>query len=215
MTRLTTLRAVRLKCLDCVCGSPKRVTLCQTEDCSLWPFRLGKDPSRAGRGNIANLKPGKAQGGTPGPLAGDPQKSSHAGGGETPTNEDTPGSQTDARVLAGGEAAASDGPPDGGRADLIRSELEVFRVRCAYCLTKLTIRQPKGELIQPEYFCDAACRLDHEILKDPTHPRFREALIRKRRMGGIRPRRLRSYPGPRVWCRASKPVWIKHDEKKG
>ena len=39
------LKAVRLKCLDCCCGSWKEVEDCACETtCFLWPYRLGKNP---------------------------------------------------------------------------------------------------------------------------------------------------------------------------
>lgn len=31
--------AVKLKCLDCCCGSKKEIALCGTKDCPLWNFR--------------------------------------------------------------------------------------------------------------------------------------------------------------------------------
>ena len=43
------LRAVRAKCLECSAGSPKEVDLCPVTDCSLYPFRYGKNPFRAKR----------------------------------------------------------------------------------------------------------------------------------------------------------------------
>lgn len=48
--RITPLKAIRLKCLDCCGGSPKEVKLCAAEKCSLHPFRFGKNPKRAGIG---------------------------------------------------------------------------------------------------------------------------------------------------------------------
>jgi len=45
------LAAIRLKCLDCVCESPKEVELCHVTDCSLWPFRFGVRPSTARKQN--------------------------------------------------------------------------------------------------------------------------------------------------------------------
>lgn len=49
----TPLKAIRLKCLDCCCGSAHEVRQCTAERCSLYPFRLGKNPNRAGiDGNI-------------------------------------------------------------------------------------------------------------------------------------------------------------------
>ena len=41
------LAAIRLKCLDCVCGQVKEVALCPVKECSIWPFRFGKLPDTA------------------------------------------------------------------------------------------------------------------------------------------------------------------------
>lgn len=38
------LNAVRAKCLDCCMGQANEVKLCTIADCSLYPFRFGKDP---------------------------------------------------------------------------------------------------------------------------------------------------------------------------
>lgn len=43
------LKAIRNKCLDCMCGSANEVKLCPSEDCPLWAFRFGKNPYRAKR----------------------------------------------------------------------------------------------------------------------------------------------------------------------
>lgn len=51
MTRLTPLRAIREKCVDCMCGSFYEVKLCPSTDCPLYEFRFGKNPNRAGIGN--------------------------------------------------------------------------------------------------------------------------------------------------------------------
>ena len=40
----TPLKAVRQYCLECSCGSKKEVRLCECKDCSLYPFRFGKNP---------------------------------------------------------------------------------------------------------------------------------------------------------------------------
>ena len=56
MKKITPLKAIRLKCLDCSAGSAKEVKFCQFEDCPLYQYRLGKNPYLKGRGNIANLK---------------------------------------------------------------------------------------------------------------------------------------------------------------
>lgn len=38
------VKAIRAKCLDCCCGSVTEVQLCPCADCSLYPFRFGKNP---------------------------------------------------------------------------------------------------------------------------------------------------------------------------
>ena len=44
--RVSPLRALRLKCLDCCNGSAQEVRLCTAVDCPSWPFRMGKSPWR-------------------------------------------------------------------------------------------------------------------------------------------------------------------------
>ncbi len=44
--RVSPLRALRLKCLDCCNGSTREVRLCTAVDCPSWPFRMGKNPWR-------------------------------------------------------------------------------------------------------------------------------------------------------------------------
>jgi hypothetical protein len=34
-------KAIRLKCLDCVCGQINEVRLCPSKDCHLWTWRMG------------------------------------------------------------------------------------------------------------------------------------------------------------------------------
>lgn len=55
--RLTPIKAIRAKCLDCSAGQPSEIRNCQISDCPLYPFRLGKNPFSKRKGNIANLKP--------------------------------------------------------------------------------------------------------------------------------------------------------------
>jgi len=45
--RVSPLRALRLKCLDCCNASAQEVRLCTAVECPSWPFRLGKNPWRA------------------------------------------------------------------------------------------------------------------------------------------------------------------------
>jgi hypothetical protein len=62
MKRLTPIKAIRAKCLDCCCGSSNEVKLCpcdgtQSGLCPLYPYRLGKNPAMAGRqGNVDALR---------------------------------------------------------------------------------------------------------------------------------------------------------------
>lgn len=40
----TPLKAIRAKCLDCMCGSAHEVRLCPSADCALHQYRLGHRP---------------------------------------------------------------------------------------------------------------------------------------------------------------------------
>lgn len=42
--RMSALKAIRLKCLDCCCGSSNEVKLCTVSRCPLYPFREGHNP---------------------------------------------------------------------------------------------------------------------------------------------------------------------------
>ena len=44
MTKITPLKAIRAKCLDCCCGQVAEVRRCELEKCPLFPYRLGKRP---------------------------------------------------------------------------------------------------------------------------------------------------------------------------
>ncbi len=46
--RLTPLKAIRAKCLDCQAYSPKAVRLCSSIQCPLHIYRMGKNPHRKG-----------------------------------------------------------------------------------------------------------------------------------------------------------------------
>ena len=48
--KLSPLKAIKKKCLDCMCGSAKEVKLCPSEECELYPFRFGHNPNRSGIG---------------------------------------------------------------------------------------------------------------------------------------------------------------------
>ena len=42
--RISPLKAIRLKCLDCCCGSSNEVKLCTVVKCPLYAFREGRNP---------------------------------------------------------------------------------------------------------------------------------------------------------------------------
>lgn len=44
--RLSPVKAIKAKCLDCSGASKKEVRECIIQDCPLYPFRLGKNPNR-------------------------------------------------------------------------------------------------------------------------------------------------------------------------
>lgn len=44
MKKLTPLRAIRKKCLDCCCGKITEVRLCEVKTCALHAYRMGHRP---------------------------------------------------------------------------------------------------------------------------------------------------------------------------
>lgn len=54
---MTPLKAIRAKCIDCCCGQIYEVKRCVCEDCALYRYRMGHNPSLKGKGgNVANFK---------------------------------------------------------------------------------------------------------------------------------------------------------------
>ncbi len=47
--RMSPLKALRLRCVDCCAGSTYEVRACVAVDCPSWPFRMGKNPWREKR----------------------------------------------------------------------------------------------------------------------------------------------------------------------
>jgi hypothetical protein len=43
---LTPIKAIRAKCIDCCGGVMYQVRECGCSDCSLYPYRMGKNPNR-------------------------------------------------------------------------------------------------------------------------------------------------------------------------
>ncbi len=44
MAKLTPIKAIRAKCLDCSCGQFKEVKLCPVKNCPLYEYRNGHRP---------------------------------------------------------------------------------------------------------------------------------------------------------------------------
>mgnify|MGYP004000528571 FL=1 len=47
---LTPIKAIRLNCLECICWVPSEVKNCTSKLCTLYPYRFGTNPERAGIG---------------------------------------------------------------------------------------------------------------------------------------------------------------------
>ena len=50
-SRISPLKSIRLKCLDCAGNEEVEIRLCPILDCPLYPFRMGKNLNRKGIGN--------------------------------------------------------------------------------------------------------------------------------------------------------------------
>lgn len=48
-TKATLLKTIHQKCMDCSAYQIKEIELCPSNDCPLWPFRMGKDSFKTGR----------------------------------------------------------------------------------------------------------------------------------------------------------------------
>lgn len=46
----TPVKSIRAYCLECSNQQPAEVKNCHLTDCPLWPYRMGKNPARAGQG---------------------------------------------------------------------------------------------------------------------------------------------------------------------
>ena len=55
--KLSAVKAIRAKCLDCCCYEHAQVRNCDISGCSLWPFRDGHRPKAEGSGNKRVLSP--------------------------------------------------------------------------------------------------------------------------------------------------------------
>ena len=48
----TPVKALRKKCLNCMCYQPKEVRLCTGIDCPIYPYRFGRSPDEAIRDTL-------------------------------------------------------------------------------------------------------------------------------------------------------------------
>lgn len=48
-TKAALLKTIHQKCMDCSAYQPKEIELCPSDDCPLYPFRMGKDPFKTAR----------------------------------------------------------------------------------------------------------------------------------------------------------------------
>ena len=53
--RLTPMKAIRAKCIDCCGGQLIEVRRCELSSCDLWPYRMGRNPARKGVGGRSGL----------------------------------------------------------------------------------------------------------------------------------------------------------------
>ncbi len=44
MKKMTPIKSIRAKCIDCCCGDLREVRECLIKDCPLWPYRMGRRP---------------------------------------------------------------------------------------------------------------------------------------------------------------------------
>lgn len=59
MKRLTPLRAIRAKCMDCSNNQIFEVRDCVITKCPLWDYRMGHNPNRKGIGGKGDPELGK------------------------------------------------------------------------------------------------------------------------------------------------------------
>ena len=44
MKKMTPVKSIRAKCIDCCCGDLREVRECPIKNCPLWPYRMGRRP---------------------------------------------------------------------------------------------------------------------------------------------------------------------------
>ena len=56
MRKLTPIKSIRAKCLDCCLGQSHEVRLCAAPTCPIWPYRLGRRPAGPRDGSLTPIK---------------------------------------------------------------------------------------------------------------------------------------------------------------
>ena len=55
MKNRSPIKSIRAKCLECSNYQPSEVRYCLITECPLYSFRMGKNPNRAGIGNLKGI----------------------------------------------------------------------------------------------------------------------------------------------------------------
>lgn len=50
------VKTIRRSCLECMGENREFVRECWDPDCPVWPYRMGRNPRRAGQGNIDHIR---------------------------------------------------------------------------------------------------------------------------------------------------------------
>lgn len=54
--KVSYLKAIRAKCMDCTCGQAKEIKTCPIVSCPLFPYRFGVNPTTYIKNNKENIK---------------------------------------------------------------------------------------------------------------------------------------------------------------
>ncbi len=92
--RMSPLKALRLRCLDCCGGSSPEVRMCVAVSCPSWPFRMGTNPYRTKRTlseeHRAEMAARLAHSRSPRPIGQGRRREVALGGTQTPETRDPP-----------------------------------------------------------------------------------------------------------------------------
>ncbi len=103
------------------------------------------------------------------------------GSGEAEEVERTNGGEPFPRDTRRSAGYLPDRPPI-SHSDFVQQDYETIVTWCAFCGSKLTLRQPKNRRVKNHYYCDERCREDYAITQQPDHPSYGEVMARRRRL---------------------------------